>query len=558
MRIFTERQRKTCRQKDNLSMRRCFSLGWLLIVCGLALFSSGQTQVLPRLPQPAHKVITLDVSRETWETRATLACLQGIINRKQPRLYLLHSPTERTWLDWLLERRYLREAEAVATPDALIARFRSEIRGAVVWDSALPETVNIASMEASLQQAVATTAERAAQWKLPVLLDLRGKWKTAAEALDWSLVHLKPKLRPRVMACLFPQMNGPQPRDYAVAVQAFQFWCDDKAALEKVARAFPPNTPLVGYWGHGFPDQPGFRGLTEYEGLLILSRWGQFSSGSEFSCNWSLHAGIRVPASAFRRAPLPAPALDTEKIYIAMHVVESGDALWYWERRQRAVWENPALGAAPIGWCVNPTARDVLPAVLEWYYRRAPANQEFYGAISGLGYFSAPDFGTLRPEREAVWKAHLSALRPYLRSLSLRGVAQWMGPWRVPDDYRAVLSRYAAHLPEAAFLLPDMGRAENLSYAQANYALGSSIVLHCRSRWRLGGPTDTEGEIAWLAEEIRKNTPTARPAFLSVMAYSWTHDPATMKAVLERLGPEYVPVTPSQLAALYALTAVAR
>jgi hypothetical protein len=42
------------------------------------------------------------------------------------------------------------------------------------------------------------------------------------------------------------------------------------------------------------------------------------------------------------------------------------------------------------------------------------------------------------------------------------------------------------------------------------------------------------------------------------MAYSWTHDPATMKAVLERLGPEYVPVTPSQLAALYALTAVAR
>jgi hypothetical protein len=510
-----------------------------------------QGQVLPKMPVPDTRLWVADLSRASRSECIAAACLQGIINRRKPRIYLIGSAYDEKWLGWLLERRYITQTQRLPDMADLVERFRSELKGAVLWDPSVAETINIATMEAGLRQGIAASPEDAARWRLPILLDLRGRWRTEAEALDWSLENLKPKMRSGLMASIYPGAPFQLLRDYAVAARVFTFWASDRAALEKVASRFPPNTLLIGYWGYGWPDRPDYRGLSEYDGLLLLSRYGIVSSGSEFSANWSVQSGVRVPDAAFRRAPLPPPPLDPKKVYVAIHVVESGDALWYWQMRQRDIWENPALGSVPMGWSVNPTAQEAFPAILEWYYRRAPANQEFYGAISGMGYFSAPDFGQATGNVSAVWDTQARSLRQSLKRLSLRGVAMWMGPWRVPDNYQQILDHYASRLPEADFLLPDVGRAENIPYDQANYLLRNCAVFHCRSRWRIGPPTDPEGEIAWLTQEIRAQTPAARPAFLSVMAYSWTHDPATVRAVMERLGDEYIAVTPSQLSALY-------
>ncbi len=39
-----------------------------------------------------------------WDLRLTLTCLQGIVNRSQPRLYLVQDNYDRLWLDWLRRR----------------------------------------------------------------------------------------------------------------------------------------------------------------------------------------------------------------------------------------------------------------------------------------------------------------------------------------------------------------------------------------------------------------------------------------------------------------------
>jgi hypothetical protein len=43
-------------------------------------------------------------------------------------------------------------------------------------------------------------------------------------------------------------------------------------------------------------------------------------------------------------------------------------------------------------------------------------------------------------------------------------------------------------------------------------------------------------------EDIRDQTPADRPGFMAVMALSWSHDASSLSEVLDRLGPDYIPV----------------
>jgi hypothetical protein len=82
-----------------------------------------------------------------------VACLQGLANRREPRLYLYALRDGRTDLDryWLaklqapgawLEARHL---ESVPTLGELLRRFRRSYKGLVVWDPKVPATSCVAS-----------------------------------------------------------------------------------------------------------------------------------------------------------------------------------------------------------------------------------------------------------------------------------------------------------------------------------------------------------------------------------------------------------------------------
>jgi hypothetical protein len=101
--------------------------------------------------------------RTAFEEAHLVACLQGIVNRHGPRLYLnaIQShlkdssfSVDMYWLDkmrapgtWL----YGRQFESVKDIEALIRRFRRYIRGAVVWDPKVPATSNVASTVAGCE-----------------------------------------------------------------------------------------------------------------------------------------------------------------------------------------------------------------------------------------------------------------------------------------------------------------------------------------------------------------------------------------------------------------------
>lgn len=102
-----------------------------------------------------------------------LTTLQGSVNRSGPRLYF-------TFDDGAADRRWLSSTGASVTQHDnaldLVGRYRDRVRGAVLVDPDVPDSVNVATTLAGLKKGVAATAEQARDHGLKTLVDLRGRF----------------------------------------------------------------------------------------------------------------------------------------------------------------------------------------------------------------------------------------------------------------------------------------------------------------------------------------------------------------------------------------------
>ncbi len=107
------------------------------------------------------RTVTADPAQASraWDTMHLLAALQGLVNRRSPRLYLFYTnefgvDTDRFWFGWLQgEDGWLRDSRVTVAPDVetLLRRFRRSYKGLVVWDPAVPATSNVASTVAGVE-----------------------------------------------------------------------------------------------------------------------------------------------------------------------------------------------------------------------------------------------------------------------------------------------------------------------------------------------------------------------------------------------------------------------
>src|SRR5215831_1358129 len=131
------------------------------------------TQVFPNFA-PVGTLDVVESAGRASDEITLLVTLQGLVNRQQPRIWVLDdSERKRFWLDQL----------GVATTPAsgplpLILKYRSEIQGIVVYDEGQGDTVNLATAMAGIQNGIVASPAlaavlSAAPYQLPVLADLR-------------------------------------------------------------------------------------------------------------------------------------------------------------------------------------------------------------------------------------------------------------------------------------------------------------------------------------------------------------------------------------------------
>lgn len=176
-----------------------------------------QPALLPSFGRPAHLDVA-DVSALDGHDQLLLTTLQGVVNRRRPRLYFNFDSGD-------VDLRWLPGTGAAVTrhdhATDLVRRYRDEVRGAVLYDPDVPDSVNVATTLAGLENAVAATVDRARDHGLATVADLRGRFDAddVLATYRWQLDHLFPRCTHTLVAGLPPtrtvRADGVQWRELA-------------------------------------------------------------------------------------------------------------------------------------------------------------------------------------------------------------------------------------------------------------------------------------------------------------------------------------------------------
>jgi hypothetical protein len=533
-----------------------------LMMAGCAS-ASVEARWFPASPPPASDMAVVDVRTESAGTKLAMTTLQGIVNQGETtRLYLLLQDHDVFWLDHLKDHAHLTNTRSLNLEEAFDL-FREDVAGAVIIDPGVPATINVATMMASVDQLLVldpSMIDRAEG--LDNVIDLRGRWSTNVEAQEWAFEHLRPRMSPDVLACYHPTSIPHHMRDYFVQQRVFTFWITseekqdgvvsnhaaERAFAEKLFAASPPNTPVLGFLYSGQDH-----GINEYTGVKLAGEYGMITVPCDWGSNTSVHSGIPADVKAAaarwraRMDEIPAPTVDENKVYVALDILDSGDAPHYWMTNQYRVFQDPARGSVPINWSLGVATAELYPAVLAWHYDNATLADTFFCGLSGLGYmFPYLGYASRRSDADLTWRELLSATDASMRDLQLKAIVLYTDSWKPfpRDAYDPITMRYIDNVPSATLLILGMGR-DGDSNPEPNYLLGDRNVLvsHAMTRWDPQNTGRNPENIQWLADEIRKQTPATRPAFLHVQCLSWSYHPTDLRAVMDELGEEYEPVT---------------
>ena len=348
-------------------------------------------RLLPAIPAAATSVDAIDLKQATGAQVDLFASLEGLVNRKRPRLACIGPSDAEGDLFWLrIHHLTMNPIDGFAA----VEKYKAELNGLVVVDPARPETRNVATTLAGLDSALICEPELLvkltnAPFDLKVRQDLRGRFADRAEVYDYLLRDVWPRCTRHVLAGLSSRAHGSL-RDFLVAANAAVVWLDpkkpeDAALLGRFAPDLKPARALyMGWW----PDEDA--------GLKWIGQFGVPVLASDFFHNGSLLGGVHeqiIPP------PVAPPPPLQNRIYLALYLSD-GDNIQYMQHSMRLLWKDPARGKVPMGWTVSPLSVDLDPALLNYYYQTATTNDCLVSGPSGAGhgrldFWKPSDFGCL-------------------------------------------------------------------------------------------------------------------------------------------------------------------
>lgn len=524
----------------------------------------------PKSPAPARTLYAFrsgDLTSYAWDLRLTLSCLQGLVNRTQPRLYLIHDRYDELWLEWLRERGDVDRIEWLEVGE-VFARFLPSVSQMFVTDPAVPASINVATMLAAVRGGLVATPNTFEQFNLPlgsspdasdVGLDLRTfRWQKDVDAYRWAFQQLGDGLSKQALAILAPQEVAL--RDYLVEFRIPTLWIsgpgdeerNPKASsdaevkfAEEVMMQWPPNIPCLGWPGSG--DKKG--GVGETLGVRLASRCAKFTPCTAFDAysptvgNLSVHSGTK--AALHQR--IQEIKLQTNKVYFA-YVRSDGDG-WNFQRHYyRKLFDDPAHGSVPLGWQIGSTAFDGQPDLLDYYYRHARPGDCFVNALTGLGYIHEEDYAQNYPadRRDEIWREYLRLSNLYRKRLDATVISTYA-------EMRPELWKQIAAMPGLSGIFANYGRSRVTTLENLVTTVDGVPIFRAINRppgpFTFTPSARRDAEYSMI-NEIKRWTPARRPAFLHVFLANWLTTMDMAANIARGLGEEYVAVRPDQLALL--------
>jgi len=527
----------------------------------------GLISPFPKSAPPASTLIVCDIESLSSSEQLLMVSLQGLVNRKNPCLYLCFNHSEYLWPERLKRRQIVQIIEETKDWRSILTRFRSEIRGLVITDPDSPATVNIATMLAGIEDALIISPELLPQFdsSWTILSDLRGKWQNKVDAYQWAYANLWPQLRHDIVAIRYP--NDVRGRDYLIQFRIFTFWISgavdgqqpgssqeaETSFAENIFTELPANCPIMGYPYAGEGIGPGEGG-----GVALATGYGKYIV---CDCpNLSVHSG--APAPVFKQPELQPITLDPNKVYLTF-IISDGDNLNCWDSAHLPLWQCGERGQIPLGWNVMPGCYDLIPDMLAYYYETASENDYFVACGGGIGYANPYRYANRVSQPEQVRAAYLAQTAYYLQQLDLnilnpyhlgygidhQNVAEFLPLAEGFPEAQRILKHYAESIPGLVGFLPDYARTPGITYPISCYLIQTADrqvpVAHAMTEhfWPSKGK---DGDITARVDEIRNLTDGIRPAFIHAFTVNWCFDPNDIAEVLRQLGPDFIAIRPDQ------------
>jgi hypothetical protein len=435
-----------------------------------------------------------------YDEALAVACLQGIINRTQPRLYVLSDKDARpkAWLDTLsAEGRWLHGIERKDAPGfaTLIKLAGDDLKGLVIWDPDVPATVNVATTLAGVESGVVVSPafyeSVAARWKLPVLMDLRGKFTGSEtgskknDAYRWAIREYLAKGKcSSHLFCLYEDsfylratgnLSYVVVRDWAVANRAFVFdlspWGDElppddpdqplgtdlatyTLLLEEMLRQASGKhmTEMAGFFSfQKYSNVPGHESRhdpvpTEWETVYLISPYNCYQNTVASDCyNQSLHRQAPI-AKLKQHRPRSMPELEN-KAYVCVFMADYDSTTPLYQFLPN-FWADPDRGKLPLAWGINPNLMETYPDVIEYFYSTASDNDYFTADASAAGYMNP---NRVRKEYLPLFVRH----NKHFFELTDQTIAPMILDWSLPTP--EVKDAFAQFSPDGmAAIIDDM------------------------------------------------------------------------------------------------------
>ncbi|MDD2764853.1 MAG: GxGYxYP family putative glycoside hydrolase [Opitutaceae bacterium] len=413
----------------------------------LGLAATGFASAQPTGPQeaPADRplytyTLTQNGTPAAYDEALAVASLQGIINREAPEVYVLSRTYARPqfWLDLLTkDGRWLegRAQKPLSDLDALMQLAGDRLKGVVIWDPAVPASMNVATTIAGVRDAVVLSPEFAdrylARWHLPVIEDLRGRFTGAEtgskknDAYRWAIrQYLAKGLCSSHLLCLFEDSFATRvrsdtsyvvTRDWAVKNRAFVFdlspWGDEKPQddpdqrlgldletyrliLDETLRhsAGRHMTELAGFFAFSkYSNMPDHKSAhepvpTEWETVWLISPYNAYQNTVASNCfNQSLHS--QAPRPVLKQHRTAKPVAIENKTYLCILMADYDSATPLYDLLPNH-WHNPGRGKLPLAWGINPNLLETYPDLIAYFYSTATPADTFTSDASAAGYMN--------------------------------------------------------------------------------------------------------------------------------------------------------------------------
>lgn len=511
-------------------------------------------RLLPAFQAPEHLDI-YDIRGASHDVQLTLTMLTGLINRPQPRVYLISRDDDNFWLNEVLT-----SVSHTASPargkdilDTLLKTYRDIIQGLIIYDPNFIDSVNIAMMIAGQRDGIVVSPDQAAQLqqsqdKMPVLADLRNyHWKSRLQAYNWALDNLRRDASPQIVAGLNPAQAGAL-QSFLVATRAFVYWLDardffpdftqgllsERCLMKRIFKSFGPGAVHLGW----FISEPFGVRLTSEAGLLVLASdlfnnlevWTSVQNMQNGQSSTPISSQVQA-SQANQNNSLTNERQNEPKAYISF-TISDGDNIQYDQHRMAQIWRDPARGTIPLGWTISPALIQAAPTMAAYYLRTATTNDELLAGPSGAGY--------MYPSR---WPQE-----------QLPGFLQLTGKL-MQDMHLAILEVLdAGLLGNLAFTNKDLQQR----FVEALKPFGLKGILsgggQFRARWSTFSGVPVYQNLG-LADSVDKTVSLIRNAspgskFLNVYVFAFKVTPSDLKQVVQQLGSEYEVVTPGTLLAM--------